>query len=187
MSEVFVAHNLVDKCYAFGEKVVDSYQRGKKEASRNLALKGKPPIDADVEVQAAGRMAECAACIYLELDPIKELDWSSKCDGGYDFKMHNGIKVDVKASTHPHARKLIWPVTKVDFLEKAADVLLFAKVRLDKAQMLGVPVELVGWVFKDEFIQHHQIAESWERGMIAGTPYMLDKDLNDVERLTSAG
>lgn len=180
--DVVVGHLAVDKCEAFAGRVVDSYMAGRKKASQELAVQGKPRIDNDAQVQAVGRIAEYAMCLAAGIDPDKGLNWTSRCDSGFDLQLADRRTVDVKASSHPAARKLIWPVSKKYFLTKAADVLVLARVLKSRKEPLGQVVELVGWVSRKEFIGKHRLARS-EPGMVDGTLYMLDTDLHPMEAL----
>jgi len=158
--------------------ICEGYARGAKEESRVLAIQGKPRIDNDVQTQAAGRMAEIAACRYLGIDPIFALNWSSRCDTGADFVLSDTRRVDVKSSLHPRAQYLIWPVTKKHFMQDMADVMIFARV-LDAS--IG-RVELVGWTNKDYFLAHHETANGLS-GMIDGTPFVRAANLWDMGKL----
>ncbi len=121
-------------------------------------------------------------CLAAGIDPDKGLNWTSRCDDGFDLQLEDRRTVDVKASSHPAARKLIWPVSKKHFLTKAADVLVLARVLKSRKEPLGQVVELVGWVSRKEFIGKHRLARS-EPGMVDGTLYMLDTDLHPMEAL----
>lgn len=178
MEEVFIGHHVVEKCMYFADLVCMSYKAGQKEVSRNLAVNGKPRIDQNRQIQAIGRMAEYAACLYLKIDPDRSLNWSAKCDDGSDF-LFNGKSFDVKASNHPAASRLIWPVTKNHFLKSAADVFIFARVPTSRASKIGQVVELVGCVTKDRFIKEAITAKSI-RGIVDGTLFMDKNTLDDM-------
>lgn len=165
---IILSETIQSACYAFGHKVCLSYAFGKKETSRNMYVEGKPKIDQNRDIQTAGRMAEVAVCQLLDL-PINNLNWDDKCDRGYDLITPYGATIDVKCSTHPRARKLIWPVSKNHFLDKAAKILVFCRVHLSTGT-----VEIVGWVPRDKFIQEAETAVG-VKGLVDGTRFM-DQD-----------
>lgn len=170
MVEIVIGHRIVDKCTAFASHVCASYAAGRKEASRNLAVPGKPEIDQNEQAQYIGRIAEYAACLYLGGDPNLLLDWGTKCDKGVDFAIA-GLTFDVKASGHPAASRLIWPMTKNHFLHAAASVFIFAKVPVEGKDTLGQVVELVGWTSRQNFIENAETSKDL-KGMVNGTKFM---------------
>jgi hypothetical protein len=182
MIEIYLTSEDISKCECFAQNTVISYMAGQKKASQKLAIPGKPRIDNDVQIQMVGRMAEYAMCLFVGIEPDHELNWKDLCDSGYDLTLPNKLTVDVKASSHPAAKKLIWPVSKKHFLYKAADVLVLARVPLSRKNDAGQPVELLGWVSRLDFIKRHRVARN-EQGMVNGTPYMLEIDLKPMNEL----
>lgn len=178
---VLIAHRMVERCEKFGQQVVNGYAAGRKKHSKSLAMNG---IASNVPVQSAGRMAEVAMCLYMGLDADTALNWKSKCDAGYDLRLPNGSTVDVKASTHPAARRLIWPASKVSFLHKAADILVFARVLPAQRNELGQIVHLVGWITKDRFIKQSTKAQN-EYKISDGTVYIFESALDDMSVLSN--
>jgi len=181
MQEVVVGHGLVKESMAFARTVCASYQAGRKNHSRGLCVQGKPKIDNNPEIQYVGRVAEVATCIFLGLNPRKTLNWGAACDDGVDLTA-DGVAIDVKASNHPGATRLIWPVSKKHFMHKAADVLIFAKVPGDRLGRLGQGVSLVGWVAKTRFVAE-AVTATGLRGIVDGTVFMDQKHLDDMTTL----
>lgn len=167
----------IDICRRFAEDCVQSYVDGKKEQSRLMAIPEKQEIYTNVKVQMVGRMAEYAFCETQELCALNALNWSDMCDDGADVTLLNGQTVDVKASDHPNAKRLIWPVSKIHFLNKCADYLVFARV-----DVLKQSVTFFGFAERDYFITCARYAKN-ERGIVDDTPYMLIKDLRPMEKL----
>lgn len=185
MRLITVGHLAVSKCEDFANRVCASYAAGMKEASRSLSVPGKARIDQDKKVQYVGRVAEYAACLYLGIDPLRSLNWSSQCDHGYDFN-YMGKSFDVKASSHPAATRLIWPVSKKHFLHKAAQVFIFARVPSLGRTELGQVVELVGCVTKQRFVSE-AITANGIKGLVDGTLFMSENSLDDVATLRQNG
>lgn len=183
MVNIFVGHALLDKSMEFARGVVASYLAGKKESSRNLGIKQKVPIYSDVQTQYVGRVGEVATCLYLELDPIKTLDWNAnRLDPGYDITLKNHHTIDVKSTAHPNATRLIWPLTKMRKLPFAADIFVFAKVLKKDGDKMGQIVQLVGCVAKQRFIDQKIVARAMP-GLVDGTPYMPETSLDAMEKL----
>lgn len=174
--EITLTQEEMERCAEFGKRVVASYQNGSKENSRGLAIEGKPRIDGNAHVQTIGRMAELAFAKAFGIDP-DSLDWGERCDYGYDLKLSDGRTVDIKASDHPYASRLIWPVSKNHFLHKGADLLVFAKVKENT-------VELCGFAPKIFFIQNAVVARG-ERGIVDGTRYMSANKLFAIKEIMS--
>src|SRR5262249_26386152 len=66
----------------YGNTVVATYANGGNPASRKVSSHG---AEANPQLQAHARMAECAFAIFLGLDPGRVLDWSPRSDGGWDL------------------------------------------------------------------------------------------------------
>lgn len=173
---VDVDQNAVSKAAAFAELVCAAYERGEKENSRVLLLLGKPEIYSNRHVQKVGRVGEIAACLAFRLDPDIALNWSNRCDNGADFRLLKWT-VDVKSSDHPNAKRLIWPASKEHFMRQAADILIFARVKL--FQDNSAEVELAGYETKRRFIDRCHYALN-ERGLVDGTPYLFMHELRPV-------
>lgn len=173
---VIVNRELVSKSADFAKRVCASYIQGRKENSRRLVLNGKPEIYDNPHVQMIGRIGEIAGCVAFGLDPDNALNWSDECDSGHDFMLRKW-SVDIKASDHPRARRLIWPASKEHFMAQAADILILALVKLED----GVAdVDVAGYETKNDFIKKCRHAKG-ERGIVDGTPYMDKSDLKPVE------
>lgn len=166
---------LTSRCDDFGVAVCQSYAAGMKEWSKGLALEGREPIHNKPSVQALGRLCECAVCLYFKIG-CDVLDWSDTCDVGHDL-MIGGVTIDVKGSSHPGAYRLIWPISKIEFMDKMADVLLFARLETNLPRPGSVVLE--GWTTKEIFLRDHKRADPREP-LDTGTPYMARKDLIDM-------
>ena len=177
MTDVFVAHKLVDKCEKKARCIIKD--RGGRRNSKFTKLYDATKY---LEMHTAGLIAECAMCIYLGLDPYTELDWQTKrADGGHDLSC-NGHTIDVKASNHPNATRLMWPVKNADALDDVADVLVFARVLATRREKIGQTVDLVGFVPGNTFRSAHWKANGL-RGIVDGTPYMNEKDLYTIDQI----
>lgn len=175
--EVFVGHKLVDRCFKFGTKQYKSSSRH----NRNFT-KTRTSLTKRVAMARAARVAECAVCLFMDQDPAKELDWQTKrSDAGFDMKSM-GLTIDVKATDHPGASRLMWPIKAVSKLPTAADVFVFAKVLEKENTEMGQVVHLCGWVSRERFIKEHRKSYGL-RGIIDGTPYMDEKNLDRLDTL----
>ena len=174
---VIIENDWVKRCALFAKEVCASYAAGSKEHSRKLMLSGKPEIFNNPHVQMVGRIGEVASCLALRMNPVVELNWSDLCDDGKDFMLRRW-SVDVKSTDHPRARRLIWPTTKQHFMDKAADILIFAKVSmLDDG---CADVDICGFIKKKDFLAICTHAKG-ERGIIDGTPYVDKSSLRPIE------
>lgn len=173
MIRIILTVGQVDRAYKFAGAVCRSYAGRKKESSRRLAFN---KIDKNIAEQAAGRMAEMALCGLIELEEREALDWNTGAtDRGHDLTA-GGYTIDVKASTNPRATRLIWPVTKRHFFDKAAaDIFVFAKVT-------EPAVDLIGCVARGRFFREKRISTGKD-GLIRGTWYMPEIELSDLHKL----
>lgn len=175
MTDVFVGHMLVDKCF-------DRAKKSDKHHSRRLWTKGSISPEKRIEMRARGYIAECAVCLHLGGDPVTDLHWNpKKWDGGLDYRA-SGLSIDVKATDHPNAKRLMWPVKNIDKLQTAANLFIFARVLPSGRQQLGQIVDLVGWVTKERFINEHTKALCMP-GIVDGTPYLNENHLDAMESL----
>lgn len=178
MTNVFVGHKLVDKCEKKARDMV-----GGRWGVGNRHHTKKYSKESLISMQAAGFIAECAMCIFLKLDPFEKLNWKiTQADPGYDIKLDTGTTIDVKSSTHPGARRLIWPVRNVHKLPHAADILVLAIVPGGRRQPLGQTVTFKGYIERDRFIGMHWKAQG-VRGIVDGSPYMDEKQLYNMDGL----
>jgi hypothetical protein len=153
----------LERCFHWGKQSVGGYERKEKEGSRQYA---RPGIAESVDYQSLGKMGEVAFCLWAGIDP-ERLDWGPKTDNGVDIE-HLGHKVDVKAS---RTMCLIWPVTKMHFLDRSPADRFVAVNGRERPRMV-----ILGWMPRDRFIKHHKVApppDHWD----AGTPYMDAVDL----------
>lgn len=128
------------------------------------------------EEQMRSVAAECAVAQFLQM-PGFEFVRQYHQNGYHDVRTKTGLRVDVKSSSHANATRLIWPLSKnEDFASRNFDLLVFCKTN-------ALPVvELVGWVYKQEFEVRHGIAEG-KNGLEAGTWYMERTELRDMDGL----
>lgn len=128
-------------------------------------------------------MAECGVSLFLGQDPHKSVNWdTSGRDNGYDLAIKNQ-HIEVKSSNSPYASRLMWPVTRVNELRTTPfHLFVFTRVLSSKSEPLGQPVDLAGWITKEKFMAHHWVANGL-RGIIDGTPFMHEKQLDPIETL----
>lgn len=176
MTEIVLGHIIVDRCQAFADQINKHYAPGQnKFIPADLEVK----IINNVKTQYTGRIAEWAACMFFGGDPKKQLNWIMKTDHGVDFKIGT-VTFDIKASDHPHASRLIWPVSKMHLLDRCANVLLFAKV--PPREPIGQVVHLIGGITRKGFIKNAKRAQG-NRGLVDGTMYMDQDQLLTMEEL----
>jgi len=156
--------------FEWGQRSVNGYARGSKERSRSYA---RPGVTA-LPWQLMGRLGECALCQWLAIDAFNALDWSDRCDAGYDLVLRE-LFVDVK--TTGRAEMLIWPVTKNELLEKASSHVLVGARMVD-----AFCVELMGCVSRRRFIREHRVAGA-SSSLDPGTKYMRAIELSSMSRL----
>jgi hypothetical protein len=135
--------DLFARCIDWGARSVLGYERGEKESSRQYA---RPGIDKSISKQALGKLAECAFCIYYNLDPDL-LDWSPRLDRGWDCELFR-VRVDVKGSDTEY---LIWPVTK-DWVPDNFN--LFAQVQRLEENLFAIG----GWCLRRNFFKRCHVA-----------------------------
>jgi hypothetical protein len=162
---VTLPRDLIDHCERYGRQVVDDYRAGLNSASLAVSSHG---AEANVELQSIARMAECAFCCFASIDPLASLNWSHRCDPGYDvwcWNMHWDIKY-----TNWHGRFLIWPINKrAIFHSKKFDALCLVKA--DPPRFL-----IGGHTLKAIFAAEHLVAPPGHK-LAAGTWYMHESDL----------
>jgi hypothetical protein len=138
---------LVDRCIEWGRASKRGYREGKKEASRKYA---RPGIAESLDAQSMGKLGEVAFCLWANLDPLRELDWSPRLDPGFDLIL-NRARIDIKAS---NTDCLIWPVTKNRRLDTApVDIFVLAEARQRPT------IYLSGWITKKRFVAQHRQAD----------------------------
>ncbi len=167
------------KCDEFAARVVAGYAAGAKEQSRALNVPGKPAIYNDIAAQANGRLAELGFVRALGLSDDC-LNWSDTCDGSYDVKLNN-LTIDIKSSTHPRAKRLMWPVSKNHFITETADIFVFVKL-LRTAD--GATAEICGWIGRHTFLQKAKISDG-QHNIAKDTRYMNVDELNHIADLIS--
>jgi hypothetical protein len=128
--------------------------------SRSLSYRG---AEGNVSLLWSAKMAECALCLYLDLDPERDLQWSAP-DSGTDLT-YRGVRIDVKHSAHKEPRFCLWPLKKNHLFDKKQfDVIVLVSG--------GPTFAIEGWMGKEEF-----------RGscLIAGEDHPLDEGTRYVE------
>lgn len=180
MKEVFVAHLAVDRCEKFAKTVSSLRKKGPRKYGLKTGVDKRLYDARDYSLQYAGRVSEYALCLALELDPLKALDWNTrKSDAGYDIRLEDGRTIDVKASDHPGAYRLIWPVTKRQELFRAADIFVLSRVLPSRRDSMGQIVEFLGCVSKARFINEATTAKNI-RGLVDGTLFMERNSLDAI-------
>jgi hypothetical protein len=169
-----------ERCDQYGANVVAWYASGGSPRSKTLVVAGRPPIYDNPKVQALGRKAEVAACLILGINP-EIISWSTGADPGVDIYA-GPFHIDVKASDHPKAKLLIWPVSKNHFIdESSCNVLLFLR------EVSTGCFEAVGWVTMEVFIDQHVTASNHDPfNLTEGTFYMEEGNLWPVESLRAS-
>ena len=155
----------ISRSEIYGHDVVAQYR-----ARNNLASLAFSSHDAenDPVLQAHARMAEIALCVWAGIDPLQELNWSGRCDDGWDVKVSD-TRFDVKA-TGPRSQYLIWPIRKNSiFASKRFDSL--ALVRGEAARF-----EIAGHIPKALFATEHRVADE-AHVLDTGTWYMHQSEL----------
>lgn len=158
---------LIARCRKYGDQVVAIYAHGGNARSASVSSHG---AEQDPYLQAIGRMGECAAAIYFEVD-IERLSWDQRCDPGYEFAVH-GKRIDVKSTIR--GERLIWPYRKNHLLtENRFDILLLCKA--DPPWF-----NLKGWISRLDFIRLHRVEQTGGK-LTAGTKYLLETLLIPME------
>lgn len=179
MIEISVDIELVKRCHKKAVAVVDNNMAKGYRETYSLGAKSRAE---SIAICLMGFIAESATCLYLGLDPAHELTWrTERPDGGFDIRCGT-MTIDVKASEHPYASRLMWPVKKLDKLPGAADIFVLARVPKAMASREGQRVQLCGWVTRDEFILKHDKAAGIG-GIVDGTPFMNQNSLYSMEQL----
>ena len=155
------------RCKRYACAMVDEYHNGQSERSRSCQVPGRE-IDQNINMQTFGRMAEAAFCKWLDVNPNTMLDWTVGADNGADVVIPP-FRIDVKSSPLVHAQYLIWPVSKIEFYAETSSNIL-ALVRASQSQN---SFEIVGWVTKEWFADHHETASAHDALKLdAGTWFM---------------
>ena len=176
-----------DRCLNYGAAVAESYGRGANEASRCVGVPGHD-IALNPEEQAEGRRHEVGFCFAFGLDPEVHCNWEMKPDRGSVDITYGPIRVDIKGSSNPRARLMIWPSSKTHFFESTQfNVLVFVRSHQARRHQ-----EIIGWLTKDEFRERKIIAESGNLyDLTTGTWYTKDywapEALRDRFNKTSIG
>lgn len=141
-----------EHCLVYAERWAAYYQEHPSPLSTN-------GIERNPQRLAISRMAECAAAVACELDPLEAIRWEIGPDSGCDF-MAGVLRVEVKSSDGPH---LAFPANKVRFFDKYQfDVMLFVQV-LDEPQ-LPHAYKVHGWVFKRWFLVNKKVGAPMRDG-----------------------
>lgn len=168
---VRLTDGLAERCKARGHAIVQAYREGRHAASLAVSSHG---AELNVDLQINAKMAECAFCLMVGLDPLVALWWSDRPDPGYDCAWR-GWRWDVK-STKLSGRYLIWPVNKRHIFEsKPFDMLALMKQHNDNLRFSAG-----GWVTKTVFADRHEVADEAHR-LTTGTWYMDECCLGDLD------
>lgn len=139
--------DLMERCKHYGQRRVWLYRRGFNAASLAVSSHG---AENNPELQAIALMSECAFALWASLDPIGAVNWSDRCDAGFDVKAW-GARWDVKY-TGRNGRYLIWPIRKRHILaSKQFDDLVLIKAAPPRFL-------IVGWILKAIFVADHHTA-----------------------------
>lgn len=154
----------IDRSNDYALQTVLAYERGENAASRAVSSHG---AEADIYLQAHARMAECAVCLHFRKDPARALNWSNRCDPGWDLVAYD-VRWDIKATVR--GQYLIWPINKRHlFASKRFDAL--ALVRGEAPNFM-----MVGFIIKPRFKSDHHVADE-NHCLDAGTWYMHESEL----------
>ena len=137
----------IDRCIAQGELIVAGYAMGLNSASRAVSYRG---AECDEKLQAEAKMAECAFCVWADIDPFKALHWGKRTDAGFDV-VYNDARLDIKWAG-PRGRYLIWSKAKNHIFDsKPVDALILVTGERPL-------VKVRGWLNKSEFCERRQTA-----------------------------
>lgn len=179
MTQIMVGPVLLERCRKKAESAANN------NMTKNYIekySKSSPDIGRNIEIMRIAFVAEGAVCIFIGLDPEKALTWKTDTpDIGYDLTVR-GKTIDIKTSDHPGARRLMWPIKKIDKLPHAADIFIFSRVLPAARSNLGQSVDLVGWVTKERFIKEKTVAHGMY-GLVDGTPFLSENSLDDMRAL----
>lgn len=130
-------------------------------------------IENKPEMQADAKGAECAYAIFVDLNPITDLQWEH-ADNGKDI-IWKQIRVDVKHTPYANGR-LVWPINKNRLLAtKRFDVFVLVTGRLPT-------FEIRKWIRRDVFLESHSIEVAGGK-LTPGTWYMTQDELWPIETL----
>jgi hypothetical protein len=161
----------IEHSWAYAKLVIDLYARGECEQSRAFSYRG---AEANEELWALAKMAECAFAMWADLDPLDPqiLNWRGLPDW-WDVVVF-GWRVDVKHTVA--GSRLIWPLRKKELFNDAQfDVLALVR---------GEPpaFEITGVVHKERFARH-RFEEIKGGNLDPGTWYMKKGQLDHPRTL----
>lgn len=176
---VTVSEAILEKSFDWGKKTQAKMSRisDRKRVGRGFQ---------SMADRAVGKIAEAAFAQIMGLDVGKAVEWrvTGKGDGHRDLTVtinDTPKTVDVKASSHPSARFLIWPRTQD--MSQMADILVFAKVADLTSPMRG-QVFVPGFILKNEFIRGHEMRDLRHDGDLS--PVMDWRNLHPIPILKNA-
>jgi hypothetical protein len=167
----------VDRGRQYGIDICAHYAAGGSPMSRSRS--GNRGTESNPILQAHGKIGEAAVALYLGLDVETAVKWAvSEADHGTDIWLPNGARVDVKTTLMPF--KLIWSNNVNDlYYQKAFDVLV--SVSIDERDWSCCYVE--GWITKDGFYHHKQIADGVNSRLEVGTWFIDKSVLSNIDDL----
>ncbi len=169
--------DLLARCIKAGEIIVrDLLNPATLEDAMSAALSSHG-AELDPILQANGKAAECAFCLWAGFDPLYSVRWRRHADSGYDVVWFT-VRIDVKQTCHRNGR-LIWPIGKAALLEKK-DFDLFVL-----ACGSGDAFDLCGWVTKTNFLKSYHVSNGHD-GLTAGTWFMEQRELHEMDALPAA-
>jgi hypothetical protein len=165
----------MERCRQWAQGVIKSMKSPSTAAearSRSLSYRG---AEGNVSLLWAAKMAECALCLNLGLDPERDLQWSAP-DSGSDLT-YRGVRIDVKHSIHTQPRFCLWPLKKNH---------LFSKKQFDAIVLVsgGPTFAIEGWIGKEDFRRTCRTA-SKPHPLDEGTRYVEVGELAHIETLGS--
>lgn len=163
----------------WGEALKQHYDGGGSPNSLAVSSHG---AEGNIALQQSAKLAECAFCVWGNLDPGQALKWDLVPDGGFDA-VWQGIKPDVKSTQHRNARYLFWPVKKTHLFDsKRFDVLVLVEASIEDPRCT-----LRGWVKKSAFRRDRLVATEGDGTKLTpDTRYMLAENLWSMELLEDA-
>lgn len=163
--------DIVERCFDYGRRMVGEYERPRSIGNACSLALASHGAEKNALLQARSKMAECAFCLWFDLNPNDALRWDCFADQGWDIRLNN-LLFDIKWSA-PNARFLIWPINKRH---------LFQAKRFDRIVLVtGIEPEfsLRGWISKHLFEKSYQVAVA-PNPLTAGTWFL------PVEKLYAA-
>jgi hypothetical protein len=142
--KIAVPFELRDRCIDYGDAKIEEAKRNPNSRSASVAW-GDALTNPDVWTRS--KIAECAACLYFELDPVPTLRWGQGTDPGWDFPVQvpgGWPLVDVKET---HTKTLFWPIYKNSFFDQEPFHIL-----ISATAEIGLSYATIhGWLSKGEF------------------------------------